>query len=263
MRRSRRAFTLPEIMVAASALLILLAGGYAIVSMSMKVYQRVAGHEDGALQMKRASRHLYKDLLQGYFTDVLVERINNPAGTGDFGDGVGVLSNREGNEARGISVPTADGAPFWQRNVIYYVAPSLLDPCTGGADVDGYEDMCPHKYLLRKVVDNPPATDPLTPANQEIRLPSLAGYLDRPAGLNVGPMYAQPGLTHVEVIATNLLTMRVQKNPDPNFPGEVLVTLRAFNAPASYKNTNVGSTLLSNHANTLTHVISVFPRNNQ
>ena len=76
-------------------------------------------------------------------------------------------------------------------------------------------------------------------------------------------MMAQPGMTDVEVIATNLLTMRVQKNPDPLYPNEILVTLRAFNEPASGKTTNIGSVPLSNHANTLTHVISVFPRNNQ
>ena len=264
MRPRRRGFTLVEIMIAGSVLMILLTGGYLVVSMSGTVYKRISGHEDGALQLKRASRYIYKDLLQAFFDHVKVELV-----PGAQSQCVGMLSAQEGNDARGGFIYDQDGAPLWQRNVIYYLAAPTGDTCTMTPNADGIDDVCPHKMLLRKCVDSPPVNDttddPMGPPRTfdlpEQTLVSMQTYLTRPNGYSTGAMLgSEPDLTNAEVISTNLLSMKVELNPDPLYPKEVRIELKAFNALAA-ANINIGTTSLGNHAKTITHMISVFPRN--
>lgn len=251
-------------MIASSVVLLLLTGGYMVVSMSGTVYKRISGHEDGALQLKRASRYMYKDLLQAFFDHVKVELV-----PGAQSQAVGMLSAQEGADAKGGFIYDQDGAPLWQRNVIYYLAASTDDSCSMAPNADGIDDVCPHKTLIRKCVDAPPVNDtsddPMGPPRvfdlPEQTLVSMQTYLTRPSGFSTAAMMgSEPDLTHVEIISTNLLSMKVELNPDPQYPKEVRIELKAFNALAS-ANTNVGTTSLGNHAKTITHLISVFPRN--
>lgn len=265
MNGRRRGFTLVEIMIAMSMATILLLAGYYLMDLASTVYHRISGHEDGALQLKKASRQIQKDLLASYAGDLKVETVPGPGGFG--GDAMSMLSSSTGDDAKGPVCNTESGAPFWQRNVIYYTTRPLGDPCTGGPDADGYEDMCPHKALLRKAVDSELVSRPLPLGNsasdKEKILASLTPYLTRPTNLSTASMLSEPNLTFAEMIGVGLLTMRVELAPEPNAPGEVKVTLKAFNEPSSRRTTAIGSTLLGDHEKTLTHVISVFPRNNQ
>lgn len=270
--RKTRGFTLIEIMIATGIATALLLAGYAMVNMAADVYKRISGHEDAALQLKRASRRIQTDLLASRYTDpstgstdLYTETVPG-FGTGFLGDAICFLTLNTSPDAKGpADVDRETGAPFWQRNIIYYTTIPTADPCTGGPDADGYEDRCPHKILIRKVVDNIPATGPwvpppAVPSVEETILPTMAGLLGRPATLNLSAMETGQ-VEDAELIATNLLKMRVEVDP-AGVQGEVLVTLQAFNEPSAQRVTNVGSTPLSNHAKTLTHVISVFPRNN-
>jgi prepilin-type N-terminal cleavage/methylation domain-containing protein len=262
-RARRRGFTLVEIMIASTVVLILLGGGYMVVNMAGTVYKRISGHEDGALQLKRASRHLYMDILQAFFDHVKVEVV-----PGAQSDAVGMMSAQVNDDARGGFIYDQDGAPLWQRNVIYYLANSNADTCTLAPNSDGVDDVCPHKMLIRKCVDtgdpNDPTDDPVGPPRifdlPEQTLVSLQTYLTRPNGFSTANMASEPFLTNAEIISTNLLSMKVELVPDPNFPREVRIELKAFNALAS-SNTNVGSSSLGQHPKTITHLVSVFPRN--
>lgn len=264
-RAGKSGFTLPEILVAMVVAGLVLSFGWTIFDMAGRAYRQVSGHEDGELQMKKLSRHLQRDLTGSTIDSVVVAQVPDPAGIA--GDAVSCLSVQAGPEARGVACTDSGGEPYWQRNVIYYIARPLGDTCTGGADADGYEDMCPHKVAVRKVVDTGDPTLPLPdgdPANDnEEPLAGLTDYLTRPAAnFSVAGMYSEPGnVTSVEVVAVNLLTMRVRKNPDPNAAGEVEVELRTFSEQGSQHTVNIGTQLLSGQDKRQTHLLSCFPRN--
>lgn len=261
----KRGFTLPELMIAMTVALVLIAAGYFMLNMATNVYRQISGHEDGALQMKKAARRIQVDLLAG--NPALASTSVSGGPLGNSGDAVWLLSSASGDEASGSTCVTETGSPYWQRNIIYYPARPQGDTCSGTLDADGYEDGCPHKTILRKVVDSGVATQPLPTGNpaadKEGLLPGVAAFLTRPNGLGVAGMLGEPGITDVEIVAINLLSMRVEKDPEPNSPGEFKVTFQAFNEEVGRREVNVGSTNLGNHAKTLTHVVSVFPRNNQ
>jgi hypothetical protein len=243
---------------------LLLTFGYALLSMAIKSYHHISGHEDGELQMKRLSRQLQKDLTASSTSGIQIVSVPDPAGSA--GDAVCFLSLQAGDDARGPACTDDGGNPFYQRNVLIYVARPLGDPCPGASDPDGYEDSCPHKVAIRKVIDSGDATEPLPagdPANDgEEPLDNVAEYLTRPAGnLSVASMLAEPKVTSVEVIAVNILTMRVRLNPDSNALGEVQVTMRTFSEQGSRGTLQSGPTLLSGQDKTQSHVVSCFPRN--
>lgn len=265
MKKLKTGFTLPELLIAMTVAFVLIGAGYFMLHMATDVYRQISGHEDGALQMKKAARRIQVDLLASNANLTNTSIVAGPVG--NSGDAVWMLSAASGDEASGSTNATETGSPYWQRNVIYYPARPQGDTCPGIVDGDGYEDGCPHKTILRKVVDSGASTSPLPTGNpaadKEELLPTVTPYLTRPSGLGVAGMYGEPGITDVEIIAINVLSMRVEKDPDPNAPGEIKVTFKTFNEEVGSKKTNVGSVNLGNHAKTLTHVVSVFPRNIQ
>ena len=261
----RKGFTLVEVLIAMVVGGLLLTFGYALLDMAGKAYHQVSGHEDGELQMKKLSRQLQRDLTGSTSDSIVTAQVPDPVGFA--GDAVSCMSVQAGVDARGLACTKEGGDPYWQRNIVYYVARPLGDTCAGGADADGYEDMCPHKVAIRKVIDTGDPTVPLPagdPANDiEEPLPGLSDYLTRPAAdYALTPMYSEPGnVTSVEVVAVNLLTMRVRRNPDPNVLGEVQIELRTFNQQGAQHTVNIGTTLLSGQDKRQTHIISCFPRN--
>jgi prepilin-type N-terminal cleavage/methylation domain-containing protein len=264
-RKSRPlGFTLPEIMIAMLIASVLFGFGYALLDMSSKVYHQVSGHNDGELQMKKLSRRLQKELVPSNIDSVRIEPVADTAGNAS--DAVSMLSLNSTARANGPVCTTVAGEPYWQRNVLFYLARPLGDTCTPQADVDGYEDACPHKVAIRKVIDSGVTTEPLPagdPVNDmEEPLDSLAPFLTRPPGnYNVTGMLGEPGVTDVEVVAVNLLSMRVSLDPEPNSPGEVFIELRALNEEGARQTVVIGSTLLSGTGKTLTQILSCFPRN--
>lgn len=266
--KARRGFTIVEVMVASLLALMVIGLALGMLKMAGTVFHRVSGHEDGALQIKRAARNMDRDFHSTFMGNVRVEPVPGPAGF--FGDGIAALSAEE--QGRGPMALEVSGSPYWQRNIIYYLAVPIGDPCTLGANADGYEDQCPHKVLIRKVLDTGPTTlshrenaaaDP--PNDEEELVPALLPYLTRPTGFTVSGMYAEtPGVVqNVDIVATNLLTMRVRLNPAANSPGEIEITLQAHSEEAARETKRAGPQPLSDHKNTMTHILSIFPKNIQ
>jgi len=160
----------------------------------------------------------------------------------------------------------SDGTPFWQCNILYYMTvpsshASLYGyQCAGGADGAGYEDRCPHKMLIRKVIDLPPATT-AAETSEETLIPAagITAYLTRPATFNLNGMNGEAGLKSARVQAHSLLTFRVQRNANPSYPREVLVDLRAVATRNAEKELKVGSVPLGQGRFTTQQLFSVFP----
>jgi prepilin-type N-terminal cleavage/methylation domain-containing protein len=256
--RKPKGFTLVEILIGSAVSLALLVLGYAILRMTSQAFVQMTGRDDAGLQMRKAARHMQRDLQSASASTVLVEPVAGPGGL--QGDGLSLLTTAAGNDARGPATSTASGLPYWQRNVVYYPIRPLGDSCAGAADADGYEDTCPHKVLIRKVIDSGDPTSPGGDPDQDTEeiLETLLPYLSRPNGLEIATMLGEPGVTDVEVVATTLLTVRFELDPAPNSVGEVAITLRAY---GELNGQGVGSSPLSGRDRTTTLSLSVFPRN--
>ena len=145
------------------------------------------------------------------------------------------------------------GEPHWQRNIMYYaVVPGSHNSvagqsCSGGDGGDGYEDQCPHKVMVRKIINDP--NDP------ETLLPGSGGYLDAPSGFSVSGM-GGPDLEETRLLGTNILSFRVTGDDE-----SVTVDLRANSIDEARKNVPLGSTPLSGQPTTIQRVFTIFPKN--
>ncbi len=74
-------------------------------------------------------------------------------------------------------------------------------------------------------------------------------------------MLAEPGVTRVESVAFQMLWFEVRRPPDPRFPGEVLVDLRAASLDELRRKVRVGVAPLHDNPSTVVRTLSVFPRN--
>lgn len=260
---NRRAFTLPELLIAMAVASALMLAGYGLMQMSYQVYHKVSGNEDVTMQLKRGSRLLQQHLIVSNFDKSKVQDCpaSLPGGAPD-GTALCVLSALDNGVGDMATKP--GGEPYWQRNVLFYITVPTGDPCAGGAGPLGYDDRCPHKVLIRKIIDSGPATAPTGNPGADIEdlLSDLSPYLTRPNKLDTSAMLGEPGVTRVDILATHLLGMYAEREPNPDAPGEIMVTLSAFNVEAS-KGVAVGTASLSGHENLVAQILSVFPRNNQ
>lgn len=234
-----------------------------VAAMSLRrtttIWERTSSSSTSQLEMRKAHSALLLDL----------ERTEREALS--RADGPVTLAGRDGDaiwflspiDPSGASARTSQGRPFWRRNILYYtVVPNnhnLLygQACAGGADGQGYESRCPHKVLIRKVIDNPPATDGSDETAPETLLSNVTPYLTRPQGFDTSNMDAEAGLESAEIKAQSLLGMRVRLGSTPTWPNEVLVELRSARIEEARRTVQLGTDSLDPWTQQLT--FSVFP----
>jgi prepilin-type N-terminal cleavage/methylation domain-containing protein len=253
----RRAFSLPELLIGMGLLSLFLLVGYSMLQMADKVFHQVSGNEDATMQVKRAARMLEKDLVATNVANVTVVNVTSglPASAPD-GSAVCMLSAND--RGLGDMMTNVDGEPLWQRNILYYVIVPQGDPCQGGADAQGFDDRCPHKLLIRKIINLPQAVV----TDNEINADPTA-YLTRPAGrVDISNLLGEANVEQVELVARGLVTMQVRVQPDPNYPHEVTVMLSALNQPKGRK-LSIGNVPLTGQGALLVTALSIFPRNNR
>lgn len=261
----RRGFSVIEFLLACSLLVLFMVVGYTMLRMAEKVYQQVSGNEDSTMQLKRAVRMLLKDLTsamadtEGLAGPPALNVANVPASLpGGAFDGVAVCMLSPYKDGSGDLVMNTDG-PEWQRNVLYYTVVPVGDTCTGGADANGYDDRCPHKVLIRKVINQ--GATPQAP----VAVGSIPGYLTRPnSPKDLSNFAGEAGITEYQIAAFGLVSLRVQTfATDPTFmKDEVVFTITAFNQPRSRK-IQLGTVALTGQPGFLVNSMSVFPRNNR
>ncbi|MFA5504636.1 MAG: hypothetical protein WC314_11725 [Vulcanimicrobiota bacterium] len=224
---------------------------------SRTIWERASSSSTTQLGLRKGFVSIAQDLQGTDFSSVRVA--TGPISlTGWDGD---VLWFRSAvDPTTGEIVRTADGHPLWQRNIIYYsVVPNQhLDLygflCRGSADLSGYESQCPHKILVRKVVDNPPATGPGDPPEEV--LSDVTPYLTRPAGLAPSGT-AQAGLEDVSFESRGLLSFRAELAPNPQWPGEVRLQLSAAREEEARRSVAIGQASLEQYTDRFS--FSIFP----
>ncbi|MEW6281946.1 MAG: hypothetical protein AB1758_25300 [Candidatus Eremiobacterota bacterium] len=229
---------------------------------SIKVWRSTSGADTANREMRKARTALERDLILARPSEL--RRVAVPdslGGGGNDGEALWFLSPVD--PATGTMVRKADGTPFWQRNILYYmVVPNnhqntFKMSCTGGAGPGGFDDRCPHKVLIRKVIDSGTPTVVTDETTEETLLPDVSAYLTRPNGYDLSGMGGEPGLAETRVVGAQLLTFFSQSVPGP----EVAVTLQAVAVDEARRQIQLGTAALSSGPFSYSFPFSVFLRN--
>lgn len=246
------------------------------LNMGVNSWKNVMGTEEASLELAKAFNDLDTDIRLTSFDELGTRRVPGagpnrlPSNTRDGGV-VWFLSPID--PVTGSMVRDDEDQPYWQRNIVYYLAhpgehqATFGNVCQGGpGPFDSLDDRCPHKVLIRKVVDdrNPTSSDLSSQIEQKMSSDRVRNrYLTRPLGYDVSAMTTEVKLEEVKVVARNILSFHVEKAPDPNFPEEVVITIQSLALKDAGKSINVGTDPLSGSQYTSTRKFSVFPQNTQ
>jgi hypothetical protein len=175
------------------------------------------------------------------------------------GDAIWFLSAVEtGNDdpASNFIRQAENGAPLWQRHILYYVArPSDYPAVSGGlqADIDPDPEAdfyAPHKFLIRKVIDR--AGDPET-----LMTPSeIDQYITAPVDYGLSTFATETDVLDYKLVADKLLGMRVD-----NIGATVEIELSAFRMAEAGKSLAVGKVSLRDHPARLARLARFVLRN--
>lgn len=262
-RHPERGFSLLELSVAAAVFSVLLLVVLALFNQSIYVW-RVTSSADGAnRELRKVRAALERDLALTSPTEIARAQVPGHLG-GGASDGEALWFLSPIDPATGEIVLDEDGLPVWQRNILYYLvvpgdhAGTFGSTCAGGAAANGYDDRCPHKILIRRVIDAGTATIPTDPTTREALIaPGAIGpYLVQPTGFDIS------ALPDTRIVANNLLCFETVSAPPPNNQArEVLVDVRAVGVEEARRETSVGTAPLYNSRFTEQHPFSVFPKN--
>lgn len=217
--KPRRGFTILELSLVSTLMAVVMLVSTLLLFYGMRTWRQLDSSQDASFQLARSCRRLREELRQTSFNQCKVTNQSNA-----LGDIVTFLSAVD--EPSGEVLFAPDGSPFWQRNLLFYLAIPPGDGCRPPA-------RCIHKRLLRLALDTEDPTGPDTdPAVSEEAL------LDDPLSKLS---------SEAPAVANNLTSFQVQLAPTPaSFPDEVKVTVGA-----------------ESNGKVQTTQFSVFPRNLQ
>lgn len=205
----------------------------AIMFMTKSAWVTSDADEEAALRLRDAVNRLERDFsLTGADEFAHGSAGTSLAGVKD-GDALWFLSPVD--PVTETFVQDDDGRPVWQRNILYYLSvPANHTSCAGLEGPNGYEEGCPHKVLVRKVIDH-------SSAGQQKLLKNVAAYITRPASENDATSMG-PGQESAQIVAVRLLWFRVLPDPGGS-PSSRTVDLRSValrSAQAVAKTTPTG-----------------------
>jgi hypothetical protein len=154
-----------------------------------------------------------------------------------------------------------DGTPFWQRNHLYYLAVPTDHDQLFGVKCGDQALRCPHKFMIKRVIDHGYGTTPKSPANLEERLMSAKDALKwatRPKGYQL--QFAKPYCDRDEMVATGLLEFAVTKKP-ARWEDEVEVHVSGFNLEEAGKRLAIGTVPLDGSPFTHHYKFTAYPGN--
>ena len=263
----RRGMSLIELLLSISLFSIVAMLSFVLLRRGATLWRQLVEAESASLELAKAASRLRGDVVRTSIN--LCSQTTVPASlAAGAKDGSALWFLSALDPATGEMATQPDGTLYWQRNVLYYlVVPanhqSLFGfDCQGGMGPNGFDDRCPHKMLIRKVIDSGPPTTPQgDPAvDQETLISDISPYLTRPAGYDLSGMGAEPGMQQVELIAVRLLWFEVTLKA-PNRPQEIDIDLGAVALKEAQAHLALGSVPLSTGRYTKHRVLSLMPMN--
>ncbi len=249
--RRARAFTLLEVTLTSALMVVLMIFLGEAFRQSQKVFRNTNSTSDASGELRSIVHRLSRDLRQSQRDQV--QTTNAPATTtGPDGSALWFLSNLDPTTQQPQFL--LDGSPRWQRNILYYMrvpnnhAALFGYNCGGGAGPGplAHNDRCPHKVLIRKVIDfGAPTTvtdDVVEPLMTDIE---VATYLTQPNGYSTANMSGEAGLEETMIVARRMLDFEVLPAP-PAFQngGPIDIDLRAVGIARAQREVSFGTTSL-------------------
>ena len=247
MKAARRSgHTLMELAVTTSVFTLLLTVAAMLLTRTQRLYTSTNSADTASRELRKARTALERDLVLARPTQLNRSRVPpSLGGGGDDGEALWFLSAVD--PSTGKIVRKLDGKPFWQRNILYYlIVPAGHTGCPGGKGPNNFDDRCPHKVLVRKVIDSGVPTLVNDETTEEKLLPGVSSYLTRP-----GP--ADPA-----IMANNLLTFF---SATGSVPPEIFVDVRALNTDEARRQSSIGLDSFFTGRFTQQAPFSVFLRN--
>lgn len=258
--RSPRGFSLPELLMALTLLSMIVLLSFLYLDRSQRLWRRVSASSSAGQSLRRAASRLGPDLRNCGKKEI--DSMANGTGAQRLGDAVWFLSAEHPND--GTFVRTDGGGAFWQRNVLYYLTVPLDHDSRYGTACQAWERICPHKILVRKVIDSGPTTTPTGPeSSKEELLTGLqaAAYLTRPATLALSSMTSEPGVTRVDYVTGTLLDLRLEVEKSGESVLEVRCDLEAPLLEDARGHVVVGKQPFPANTFTLVRCIAAIPAN--
>ena len=249
-----RGYTIAELSVSLTIFGLILVMTTFILAQARNAWIVSDSKETAALRLRQAKTSLQRDFESASHENVGVS--SSPAslaGGGKDGDTLVFLSPID--PANSQIVRNSSGEPLWQRNILYYLTVPLNHvTCKGTVGPGGYEASCPHKVLVRKVINNPGSG-----GTQEL-LTDVSSYLDRPATDNTSPTGGGSKLEDSQVVATDLLWFAVTTNPSSG-PGAVVIDARTVALESAQRNARAGAQSYASGPYTVNARLSLVPHN--
>ena len=241
MKKSRpyAGFTVTELMVTVAVYSLMSVVLFGAMRFGINSWRSIDSRHEATNALYKAQVALKADL-QAADTEFMGVR---PVGAGS-GDAIWFLSavdpNTDPKTGQKFIFDTG-GQPVWQRNIIYYlVRPSNHNDvsngssCSSSASPDG-DSNCPHKFLIRKVVDGPDGPE----GENLLTSGEVAAYLTAPTGYDFSAMTGEANLENMRLVTDDMLWFHVV-----NFvQGDPLleIELAAVRTQEAHKNIRVGN----------------------
>ncbi len=253
----RRGFSLPELLVVCAVFAGVLVMVFGLVNAGMSTWHQTSSSQDTHFQLNQASSKLMGELSLSSVGQVEVAAV--PHLPGSEARAIWFLSAID--PVSGEFARTEEGEAFWQRNVLYYLSVPTDHDKLFGLKCDAKDTRCPHKFLVRRVIDTGFPTAPDSAPSREERLLTAVqarGYMKQPSGYGLN--LSRPASEKDELVAQGLLDFQVVVGPD-RWPDEIMLTISGFSAQEAGKKFALGKQDLKDSSYTHTVVQSCFPGN--
>lgn len=249
--KGTRGISLPELLLVVALFSLFLIVLYQVMRSSLVIGLKTESSEDVGLQLRKAYFSLEQDLRAASRLQMSFDENENHSV-------LWFLSAVD--QETGELALKEDGTPFWQRNIIYFTATPKDHDSYYGVRC-GQPSYCPHKVLVRRVVDAGPSTDSDSAESEieELLTPSLVqDWVERPSSLM--DLDFSNAAREERVIATGLLDFKVVLEPE-GWDREISCRLKGFSHKEAGKSFAIGSQSLE--STPFTHEIeaSFFPPN--
>lgn len=236
---------------------------YTAMTRSADIYRRTSSRTSAQRELRRAEVRIEHDLRATSYDSTATSGGPASLGTAPDGDALWMLSAFSPKTQRYMQ--SEDGGPYWQSHVLYYLAvPGGHTGCSGGAGPDGNDDRCPHKVLIRKIIDMGDPADPTptpgpTPKDEledpEVLANSMNAFTTPPVGISTAGMVGGE-VIDAQIVAINLLGFKVTRGAGPK---EIQVDLRAVAIDEAQRKLGVGTTSLFSVPYTLVQQLTIIP----
>lgn len=258
--RTVRGFSLTEILVATTLLSFIVLFGVIYLDRSRILWRSVNANQDAGMTLRKSYGAIRDDL-----SDVSEKEFgvtDNGAGSGKMGQAFWFLSARD--PATGVFVRAADGRPFWQKNILFYLTVPNDHDQRYGVACTVFNRVCSHKILVRKVIDAGNPTSPTSDEEDEevlLNNGQVLEHLIRPANIDLSVQESMAGVVEARYITGSLLDMNVTLDEEGGRIREISVLLEAGLIEAARNRIDIGRDEFTSPSLILARTVGVIPRN--